>query len=132
MAVEARYTITKENQQDTVPTYQLVSEYNARSFLAKPMFAAGVARDNEALLLRKKNQVRDVQLALLDRSIGNTTRLVLPEPVYVLEEDSQRVTRRTSSSAPAATRSATCPRTATSIRAVTGCPLALSPTTPRR
>ncbi|MDF3139845.1 MULTISPECIES: radical SAM protein [unclassified Streptomyces] len=87
MAVEARYTITEENQQDTVPTYQLVSEYNARSFLAKPMFAAGVARDNEALLLRKKNQVRDVQLALLDRSIGNTTRLGLPEPVYVLEED---------------------------------------------
>jgi radical SAM protein with 4Fe4S-binding SPASM domain len=83
--VEARYTITEENQQDTVGTYDLVSEYNARAFLAKPMFAAGVARQNEALLLRAKNQVRDVQMALLERSVGNTTRLGLPEPVYVVE-----------------------------------------------
>ncbi|MFF4505681.1 radical SAM protein [Streptomyces sp. NPDC001401] len=87
VAVEARYTITEENQEDTVATYDLVSEHNARAFLAKPMFAAGVARENEALLLRRKNQVRNVQLALLDRSIGNSTRLGLPEPVYVLEAE---------------------------------------------
>jgi MoaA/NifB/PqqE/SkfB family radical SAM enzyme len=87
IAVESRYTITEDNRQDTVATYDLVSEHAARAFLAKPMFAAGVARENEALLLRAKNQVREVQLALLERSVGNSTKLGLPEPVYVLEDE---------------------------------------------
>lgn len=87
LAVEARFTITEDNRQDTVATYDLVAEHSARAFLAKPMFAAGVARENEALLLRAKNQVRDVQTALLERSVGNPTRLGLPEPVYVLEDE---------------------------------------------
>jgi len=87
IADEARFTITEDNRQDTVPTYDLVAEHSARAFLAKPMFASGVARENEALLLRAKNQVRDVQIALLERSVGNPTRLGLPEPVYVLETE---------------------------------------------
>jgi radical SAM protein with 4Fe4S-binding SPASM domain len=87
IAVEARFTITEENKDDCVATYDLVSQHSARAFMAKPMFAAGVARENEALLLRAKMQVRDVQMALLRNSIGNPTRLGLPEPVYVLEED---------------------------------------------
>ncbi|WP_433892866.1 radical SAM/SPASM domain-containing protein [Streptomyces sp. CA-111067] len=87
IAVEARLTITEDNRDDTVATYDLVSEHGARSFMAKPMFASGVARENEALLLRQMNQVRDVQCELLDRSIGNSTRLGLPEPVYVAEEE---------------------------------------------
>jgi radical SAM protein with 4Fe4S-binding SPASM domain len=87
MAVESRYTITEDNAGDTVATYDLVSDHSARAFLAKPMFAAGVAREHEALLLRTMNQVRYVQLALLERSVGNPTRLGLPEPVYVLESE---------------------------------------------
>lgn len=87
IAVEARLTITEDNRDDTVATYDLVSKHGARSFMAKPMFAAGTARENEALLLRAKNQVREVQQALLERSVGNTTKLGLPEPVYVLEDE---------------------------------------------
>lgn len=87
ITVEARFTITEENRDDCVATYDLVSQHGARAFMAKPMFAAGVAREHEALLLKAKMQVRDVQLALLRNSIGNATRLGLPEPVYVVPDE---------------------------------------------
>jgi radical SAM protein with 4Fe4S-binding SPASM domain len=87
MAIEARFTITEDNRDDCVATYDLVSQHGARAFMAKPMFAAGVARENEALLLRKKMQVREVQMDLLRNSVGNPTRLGLPEPVYVIEDE---------------------------------------------
>jgi MoaA/NifB/PqqE/SkfB family radical SAM enzyme len=87
MRVETRYTITEENAYDTVPTYEVVSQHKGAVFLAKPMFAAGVAREHEALLLRRMTQVRDVQMDLLRHSVGNDTKLGLPEPVYVLEPE---------------------------------------------
>jgi len=39
------------------------------------------------LLLRAMNDVREVQQSLLERSKGNSTRLGLPEPVYVVESE---------------------------------------------
>lgn len=87
VAVQTRMTLTEDNADEAVRCYDFVSERGARSFHIKPMFAAGTARDNDDLLVRSRDHVRDVQRALLEQSVGRMTRLGLPEPVYVPESD---------------------------------------------
>lgn len=85
MKVDVRYTMTQDNAEDTVPCYELVSARGAQSFVMKPMFAAGTARENQDILIRSREEVRNIQWQLLKMSVGNPTALGLPEPVYVPE-----------------------------------------------
>jgi radical SAM protein with 4Fe4S-binding SPASM domain len=87
VAVQARMTMTESNADQVVPCYDFVSARGAESFHVKPMFAAGTGRENQDLLVWSREQVRDIQLQLLSRSVGRATRLGLPEPVYVPESD---------------------------------------------
>lgn len=82
LKVQIRYTATEGNLADTLPCYDLVEEIGVEEFVVKPMFAAGVARENEELIATI-GPVLDLQRELLAASIGRSTKLVLPEPVYV-------------------------------------------------
>jgi radical SAM protein with 4Fe4S-binding SPASM domain len=85
--VQVRYTATVDNFEDTVRCYELVTGIGVTSFIVKPMFPAGVARNNTAILIRSQDAVRDLQLQLLAKAVGNATRLELPQPVYVDQDE---------------------------------------------
>jgi radical SAM protein with 4Fe4S-binding SPASM domain len=84
--VRVRYTMTEQNYGDTVACYELVSAMGARSFVTKPMFAAGSARDNRDLLL-STDIVEDVQRRLAIKSMNSGTQLDLAQPVYISHRD---------------------------------------------
>ncbi len=84
--VRVRYTMTEHNYKDTVACYEMVAAMGVRSFVTKPMFAAGSARDSRELLITAK-VVQDVQRSLVVKSMGSDTQLDLAQPVYISRSD---------------------------------------------
>jgi radical SAM protein with 4Fe4S-binding SPASM domain len=80
--VRVRYTMTEENYKDTVRCYEMVSDMGVKSFVIKPMFAAGTACDNQNLFV-SNDTVKDVQRQLLHSSVHHTAQLDMAQPVYV-------------------------------------------------
>ena len=85
--VQVRYTATQDNLYDVERCYKMVSEIGVNTFAVKPMFAAGVARENADVLLTDADVVKDMQLELLALSIDNRTKLRLPQPVFLQQND---------------------------------------------
>jgi MoaA/NifB/PqqE/SkfB family radical SAM enzyme len=84
--VRVRFTAMDGNIGDAISTYDLVRDIGAWSFMVKPAFAEGEARNADEMLLTA-DAYRDLQLELVDRSIGNPTLLELPQPVYIQPSD---------------------------------------------
>lgn len=80
--VRVRYTITEHNWDEAVPCYDLVAGMGVTAFAVKPAFPAGMARHRGHSPVDPQ-QVRLLQLALADRSVGRRTTLLLPQPCFV-------------------------------------------------
>lgn len=82
LPVRVRYTATENNWEETILCYDLVTDMGVSAFVVKPMFAAGQGRLSRHLLV-DGNELRSLQLSLVARSVGRSTKLVLPQPCYV-------------------------------------------------
>lgn len=85
-SVLVRYTVTDDNFDQTIGCYDLVAELGASSFVVKPMFSTGTARQHKELLVTPES-VAALQQQLVARSVGRRTKLKLPQPCYVAESD---------------------------------------------
>lgn len=84
--VLARYTVTDENIEQTLDCYDLVAQRGAAAFVVKPIFSSGTAREHAGLQVTPES-VRELQVALAERSVGRRTKLKLPQPCYLSYED---------------------------------------------
>lgn len=84
--VLVRYTATEENFDQTIGCYDLVSELGASAFVVKPIFPTGTAREHKELLVTPES-VRSLQQALVARSVGRRTKLKLPQPCFVRQDE---------------------------------------------
>lgn len=80
--VRTRYTVTDENIDVTQDCYRFVTDLGVEAFMCKPVNIAGNSIKNHLKVLTP-DQVREMQLKLLQQSVGCTTRLDLPSPLYV-------------------------------------------------
>ncbi|MCA6112617.1 radical SAM protein [Bradyrhizobium cenepequi] len=81
--VQARMTANRHNIGEALDAYRLLSSIGVDSFKIRPMFAAGVAIDNEDALLGSAEEIRELQEALIAMAAQTSTRLELPPPIFV-------------------------------------------------
>ena len=84
--VRTRLTITNENLDQVGSCYDLVSGLGVTSFMCKPVNIAGNSIVNHLENLTM-DTLRDVQMGLLAKSVGNTTQLHLPAPLAISRDD---------------------------------------------
>ncbi|MET4753876.1 radical SAM protein [Bradyrhizobium sp. RT11b] len=81
--VQARMTANRQNIAEALDAYRLLSSIGVGSFRIKPMFASGVALDNEEALLGSADEIRELQQALIATAAKTAARLELPPPIFV-------------------------------------------------
>lgn len=69
---------------EALDAYRLLSSTGIGSFRIKPMFASGVALDNEDALSGSAEEIRELQEALIAMAAQpSSARLELPPPIFV-------------------------------------------------
>lgn len=86
ICTQVRFTVTKDNYDDTLACYDFVTDLGADAFMVKPMYPAGSGRLNSDLLIDRE-KVEKLQWQLIQKSIHRKTRLDLPQAVYIKPKD---------------------------------------------
>ncbi|MGY4319496.1 radical SAM protein [Bradyrhizobium sp. JR3.5] len=81
--VQARMTANRHNVGEALDAYRLLSSIGVDSFKIRPMFAAGVAIDNQDALLGSAEELKELQEALIAMAAQSSVRLELPPPIFV-------------------------------------------------
>ncbi|MCI8917814.1 MAG: radical SAM protein [Eubacterium sp.] len=84
--VRTRLTMSRENIEQIVPCYDFVSGLGVQSFMCKPVNIVGNSLKNSLNTL-STDELRKVQLKLLERSMGNSTALHLPAPLAICKKE---------------------------------------------
>ncbi|MDA9421033.1 hypothetical protein XH97_02545 [Bradyrhizobium sp. CCBAU 53380] len=81
--VQARMIASRQNLHEVLDAYRILSSIGVHTFIVMPMFAAGVAIDNENAFLGSAEEIKEMQAALTAAAAHTSTRLELPIPILV-------------------------------------------------